>query len=178
MASVSMRYARALVDVVIDLKLDSNRVRQEVRSLVEIVGSSAELRNVWANPAVESAQKLSLLDAIAQRAGLETVVRNLMAVLIDHGRTSDLPAIARQFELDLDRELGFVQAEVSSVRELSPQERSQLELQVGQLTGARVRAQYTIDKNLLGGAVVKVGSTIYDGSLRGQLRRVKEQLSE
>jgi F-type H+-transporting ATPase subunit delta len=101
-----------------------------------------------------------------------------MAVLIEQGRTAALPAIVREFELELDRRLGFVQAGIASARDLSPDEKSALEQKVEQLTGCKVRAQYDIDKSLLGGAVVKVGSTIYDGSLRGQLRRIKEQLSE
>ena len=177
MASVAIRYARAFADVVIDLKLDPNQVREEMRSLAEIVVENQNLRNVWDNPAVSRAEKNRLLDAIAQRAGLITPVRNFMAVLIEHGRVRILPAIARQFELELNRRLGFVEAEVLSARELSPQEQSALEGQIAKLTGRKVRASYAMDQQLLGGALVKVGSTIYDGSLRGQLRRMKQQLS-
>lgn len=177
MASVSIRYARAFADVVIDLKLDSNKIRQELRSVVEIVGSSSDLRNVWKSPAVPHEQKIKLLDAIAQRARLQTTVRNFMAVLIEHGRTNALPVIARQFEQELNQRLGFVEADVVSARELSPEQKALLEEQIGKLTGRKVRAQYGMDQQILGGAVVKVGSTIYDGSLRGQLRRMKEQLS-
>jgi F-type H+-transporting ATPase subunit delta len=177
MASVSIRYARAFADVVIDLKLDANQVREELRSLVEIVSGSPELRNVWDNPAVPRDQKINLLNAIAQRAGFQTAVRNFMAVLIEHGRTNMLPVIARQFELELNHRLGFIEADVVSARELSPAEMAALEQQIGKLTGRKVRAKYATDSKILGGAVVKVGSTIYDGSLRGQLRRIKEQLS-
>jgi F-type H+-transporting ATPase subunit delta len=178
MASAAMRYARAFADVVIGLQLDSQRVRQELQSLEETVGGSGELRRVWESPAIGHAEKLGLLDAIAQRAAWETPVRNFMAVLIEHGRTPELPAIARRFEAELDQRLGFVQAGIASARGLRPEEKSALEEKVGQLTGCKVRAQYEIDRSLLGGAVVKVGSTIYDGSLRGQLRRIKAQLSE
>jgi F-type H+-transporting ATPase subunit delta len=178
MAAIAIRYARAFADVVIDLQLDSGRVREELHSLVETVGGSAELRRVWDSPAIGVAEKLRLLDAIAQRAGLETPARNFMAVLIEHGRMAALPAIVRQFEVELNHRLGFVDAGIASARDLSPEEKSALELQVERLTGCKVRARYDIDKNLLGGAIVKVGSTIYDGSLRGQLRRFKEQLIE
>jgi F-type H+-transporting ATPase subunit delta len=178
MASIAMNYARAFAEVVISLKLDSNRVREELQSLVETVSGSAELRRVWDSPAIGAAEKLRLLDAIAQHSGMETPVRNFLAVLIEHGRTAALPAIARQFELELNQRLGVVEAGIASARDLSPEEKSALERQVEQLTGCKVRARYDIDRNLLGGAVVKVGSTIYDGSLRGQLRRFKEQLIE
>ena len=177
MASVAMRYARAFADVVVDLKLDSQQVRDEVRALAELVRGSADLRHVWESPAVKHTEKIGLLDAVAERAGFQTPVRNLMAVLIEHGRTAALSAIARQFEMELDRRLGFVEADITSARDLSDPERSALEAQIVHLTGHKVRARYALDKELLGGALVRIGSMIYDGSLRGQLRRIKAQLS-
>ncbi len=177
MASVAIRYARAFADVVIDLKLDANQVRAQLQTLVDIVSAGPELGRVWESPAVSYAEKVRLLDAIAQRAGLHPAVRNFMAVLIEHGRSSALPSIQRQFEQELNQRLGFIEAEITSSRELSPDERSSLEAQIASLTGRKVRPRYATDPGILGGAVVRVGSTIYDGSLRGQLRRIKEQLS-
>ena len=141
--------------------------------MVEIVNASPDLRKVWESPAVQHEEKNRLLAAIALRAGFLTPVRNFMAVLIEHGRVSSLPAIAREFERELNQRLGFVDARVSSARELLPEQRSELELEVAKLTGRKVRAHYHTDGNLLGGAVVRVGSTIYDGSLRGQLHRIR-----
>ncbi len=177
MASVAIRYARAFADVVIDLKLDANQVREQLHSLVGIVAASPDLARVWESPAVTQAEKVRLLDSIAQRAGLDVPVRNFMAVLIEHGRASGLPAIQRQFERELNQRLGYVEAEITSARELSPAERSSLETQIASLTRRKVRPRYAINAGILGGAVVRVGSTIFDGSLRGQLRRIKEQLS-
>ncbi len=177
MASVAIRYARAFADVVIDLKLDANKVREQLQSLVDIVGGSPQLARVWESPAVTQAEKVHLLDSIAQRAGLDVPVRNFMAVLIEHGRASALPGIQRQFERELNQRLGYVDAEITSARELLPDERSSLESQIASFTRRKVRPRYAINPGILGGAVVRVGSTIYDGSLRGQLRRIKEQLS-
>jgi F-type H+-transporting ATPase subunit delta len=176
-ASIAIRYARAFADVVIELKVDTAQVREELRSLVDMVSGSSDLRGVLESPMVQHEEKMRLLDAISQRAGFQTVVRNFMAVLIEHHHTAALPAIARQFQLELNKRLGLVEAEITSVRELSAGEKTALENRVAQLTGLKVLAQYGTDQSLLGGAVVKVGSTIYDGSLRGQLRRIKEQLS-
>jgi F-type H+-transporting ATPase subunit delta len=89
-----------------------------------------------------------------------------------------LPVIARQFELELNNRLGITNVEIFSARELGASERQQLESQVAAITGRKVRADYKLDSKLLGGAVVRAGSTIYDGSVRGQLRRMMEQLSE
>jgi len=144
---------------------------------VQTVESSEELRRVWESPAIPHEQKLAVLNSIAGKMGLETPVRNFAAVLIDHGRIPMLAQIAHQFETEMNQRLGLTDAEVISTRELSAAEKSALERQITILTGKKVRARYETDKNILGGAVVKVGSTIYDGSVRGQLRRIKEELS-
>ncbi len=177
MSAVNSRYARAFAEVVLEQKLDAGKVVTELRSLVELAGSSPQLRAVWENPAVPGEQKRGLLDAIAQRAKVSRPVRNFLAVLIDRGRIAALAPIARQFESELNQRLGFVEAAVASARELSDEEKRALEAQIAQVTGRKVRARYTRDAALLGGAVIQVGSTIYDGSLRGQLRKLKEELS-
>lgn len=176
MAAVTSRYARAFVDVVFDLKLDVGKVREELRSVVDTVNANAELRDVWESPAITHDQKLAILDALAKRMGLVTAVRNFIAVLIDYGRIPMLPQIARQFEIELNQRLGIAEAQVVSARELSGDEKKLLETEIAKLTGKKVQAQYRTDSSVLGGAVVRIGSTIYDGSVRGQLQRMKEQL--
>jgi F-type H+-transporting ATPase subunit delta len=177
MASVSNRYARAFADVVLDLKLDPGQIVEQVRSLVAVVAGSPDLRRVWDSPAIPGEQKRKLLDRIVSTMGVEKRVRNFIAVLIDHHRIAALGEIARQFEHDLNSRLGFAEAEITSARALSESEKRSLEAQIASLTGKKVRAQYAQDSSVLGGAVVKIGSTIYDGSVRGQLQRLKEQLS-
>ena len=177
MASVAIRYARAFAGAVVDLKLDPEQVREELRSLVMLVSANPDLRHVWESPAVAQDEKVRLLDAIVERAGFHAAIRSFMAVVMEHGRAAMLPAIAREFEKELDRRLGFAEAAVTSARDLSADEKLAMEAQIARLTGQRVRAHYETDPHLLGGALVKIGSIIYDGSLRGQLRRIKEQLS-
>ena len=177
MAAVNSRYARAFAEVVLEQKLNAGKVVAELRSMVELVSASPQLALVWENPAVPGEQKRNLLDAIAKRASVSRPVRNFLAVLIDRGRIAALAPIARQFERELDERMGFVEAEVASARELSDAEKRVLEAQVAEVTGRKVRAHYTRDATLLGGAVIQVGSTIYDGSVKGQLRKLKEALS-
>ena len=177
MAEVNSRYARALVDAVGDMKLDGRQVVQQLAALVDLVNGSPDLRHVWENPAIPADQKRKLLDAIVAREGTTKAVRNFVAILIDNRRIAALPEIAKQVELEMDRRLGFAEAQVTSARELSPDERRELESQMERLTGKKVRAHYATDGKLLGGAVVRLGSTIYDGSVRGQLQKMKEQLS-
>src|ERR1700722_1072618 len=177
MASVASIYARAFTEVVFDTHLDPSRAVSELHGVVALMKESDDLRRVWESPAIPADQKHTLLDAIAQSEGISKPVRNLVAVIIDHQRISFLERIIRQLEKDLDECMGFAEAEVVSARDLGEAEKRALESQVGKLTGKKVRAQYARDTSLLGGAVVRIGSTIYDGSVLGQLNRIKEAIS-
>jgi F-type H+-transporting ATPase subunit delta len=177
MASVPGTYARAFADVILDKHLDAGKVLQELHTLVQLLMTNEELREVWEAPSIRADQKRGLLDAIAGRESVSRPVRNFIAVLIDHKRIPFLQPIVRQLERELNRRLGFAEAEIVSARELRDSERQELESQVGKLTGKKVRAHYSKDGSLLGGAVIKVGSTIYDGSVKGQLERIREQVA-
>jgi F-type H+-transporting ATPase subunit delta len=99
-----------------------------------------------------------------------------MAVLIDKGRIKFLSEIVAQFAQELNQRLGFAEAEVTTARELGADERSALEADLAKVTGKRIRAQYQQNKGILGGAIARVGSTIYDGSVQGQLEKLRRQL--
>ncbi len=177
MASVASTYARAFADVVLDEHLDANRAIAGLGEIAGLMAESLALRRVWENPAVPADQKRHLLDAIVQREGIDKPVRNLVAVLIDHRRVQFLPRIIEQLEKELDARMGFAEAQIFSARELGAAERQALETQVAKVTGKKVRASYGLDASLLGGAVVRVGSTIYDGSVKGQLEKIREAIS-
>jgi F-type H+-transporting ATPase subunit delta len=176
MASVANTYARAFADVVMSAHLDANRAVGGLREIARLLDESVDLRRVWENPAVPAEQKRHLLDAIVQREGIDKQVRNLVAVLIDHRRVLFLPRIVEQLEKELDARMGFAEAQISSARQLSDAEKRALESQIAKATGKKVRAAYALDSSLLGGAVVRVGSTIYDGSVKGQLERIREAI--
>jgi F-type H+-transporting ATPase subunit delta len=177
MASVASTYARAFADVILDTHLDADRSIAELRAIASLLAESSDLRRVWENPAIPAEQKRRVLDVIAERDGVSKQTRNLIAVLIDHRRIHFLEPIIRQLEKDLDARLGFAEAQITSARLLGDAEKQEFETQVGKLTGKKVRAHYEEDQALLGGAIVRVGSTIYDGSVKGQLERMKEAIS-
>ncbi|HEY6337539.1 MAG TPA: ATP synthase F1 subunit delta [Candidatus Sulfotelmatobacter sp.] len=177
MASVASTYARAFADVVLSKKLDAQRATGELRRISRLLTESSDLRRVWENPAIPAEQKRGLLDAIAKRDGIELPVRNLVAVLIDHRRMQYLDGVILQLEKELDARLGFAEAEITSARELGDAEKRSLEAQVAKLTGKKVRAKFGQAPSLLGGVVVRIGSTIYDGSVKGQLEKIREVLS-
>jgi F-type H+-transporting ATPase subunit delta len=147
-----------------------------MRDFEETLAGSFELREILMNPSVEMPQKLRVLDAIAKRTGMFAQVRNFLAVILEHRRLDELNEILTEYGEVADEHAGAVEASITSAWPLNPQDREQLELQVAKLAGARVRASYAEDAALLGGAVVKIGSTIYDGSVRAQLQRLKQRL--
>ena len=176
MAAVAGRYARAFAEVVADRQMSSEKTVQELTQIATLIDSSHELRNVLSNPAVEHKQKIGLLDAIIKKMGATRMLRNFVAVLIDHKRVGQIGDIAEQFKRDMDERMGIAEARVSSARELTAAEKKSLEQRLAAVTGKTVRATYSEDATLLGGAVVRIGSTIYDGSVRGQLERLKQEI--
>ncbi len=176
MRAAAGKYARALADVVVARQLDPEKTVVEVNALAVLIAGSAELRTVLQNPSVPAKQKLALLDAVTSRLGVSRYVRNFVALLVDNHRIAAVQQIARQFSLELDERLGFAQAEITTARELEDAEKRSLVARIEGLSGRKVRPQYGRDQSLLGGAVVRLGSTIYDGSVRGQLRRLKEHI--
>lgn len=178
MALYTSRYARAFAEVVFEKKLDIAATLAQLQSLVAVFEASEDLRKVWESPAVPADQKRKLLDSILGRMeGVPRTMRNFLAVLIDHSRIAALPQVVKQLEAEFNARLGRIEANVSSARVLSEAERAKLVAQISSLTGSVVSARYSIDPELLGGAVVRVGSTVYDGSVRGQLQKIREQLS-
>jgi len=176
-ASVASTYARAFADVVFSAHLDANRAVGGLRRIAGLLEESVDLKRVWENPAVPADQKRNLLDAIVQREGIEPHVRNLIAVLIDHRRMQFLGRIVEQLKKELDARMGLAEAHITSARELGDAEKRSLEAQIERVTGKKVHAQFGLDASLLGGAVVRVGSTIYDGSVKGQLEKIREAIS-
>jgi len=176
-ASVASTYARAFADVVLSARLDANVAIGGLREISWLLTESSDLRRVWENPAVPADQKRRLLDAIVKQEGIERHVRNLIAVLIDHRRIQFLERITSQLEKELDSRMGFAEAQITSAHELGDAEKRALESQIEKATGKKVRAQFGLDASLLGGAVVRVGSTIYDGSVKGQLEKIREAIS-
>ena len=177
MASVVSIYARAFADVVFGSRMDAAKTMEQLHLLSALLRENVDLQRVWENPAITAEQKRGVLDAIAKREGLSKQVRNFVAVLIDHRRMHFFDAIVEQLGHEIDARMGFAEAQITTARDLSDPEKRSLEAQVEKLTGKKVRARYSRDASILGGAVVRVGSTIYDGSVLGQLESIREEIA-
>ena len=176
MAAVAGRYARAFAEVAAEHKMDPDKTIAELEQISALFAQSQELHNVFLNPAVPHEQKIGLLDAIMQKMGGNKWLRNFLAVLIQHRRIGQISEIARLFREQLDQRMGIADAQVNSARELTASEKKMLEAQLAGVTRKKIRASYAEEPALLGGAVVRIGSTVYDGSVRGQLLKIKEQI--
>jgi len=176
MSVISLRYAHAFAAVAAASHLDTNAAQQQLNDFAQTLAGSHELREVLMNPSIPSAQKLRVLDAIAPRIGMFPQVRNFIAVIMEHQRLHELPEILAEYHAIADEQSHMAEAEITSAHPLNDQDRAELEAQVAKLAGGRIRATYHQDPTLLGGAVVRIGSTIYDGSIRAQFQQLKQKL--
>ena len=177
MAAVDLRYARALAAVISDQKLDVVAAQGQLNDFVDTLDASVELREVLEDPSIPEPQKLKVLDAIAEKAGMNKTVRNFIAVIAHHQRLPELRQMVEAYAMIADEASNVAEAEIVSAQPLEANSRQLLEANIRKLTGSdHVHVTYSEDKTLLGGAVVTVGSTVYDGSIRAQLQQLKARL--
>ena len=178
MAAFASRYARAFAQVVRSANLDHGAAQQQLCDFSATFAGSRELREVLMNPSLSVSQKLKVVDAIATRLGMQNPVRNFVAVIMDHQRLAELDEILAEYAAVADVDAGLTEVEIISARSLDEGEKNNLTMKAGELAGGRIQASFREDASLLGGAVLKIGSTIYDGSLKAQLAGIKQRLVE
>jgi F-type H+-transporting ATPase subunit delta len=175
MRTVAQHYADALAEVAIAQK-NAEAVRRELRDFLGLLRESAQLGILLGSPAVSRTNKHAVAQALVERMGASRTLRNFLFVVIDQRRMRLLPEIQQAFEAQLDQLEGIARADVRSARDLDDGEKKELQAVLERLSGRRVEAYYEIDPGLIAGAVVRVGSTIYDGSVRTQLERLRARL--
>ncbi len=173
------RYARALAEVILDPQsgLKPEDAVNQLRGVEALMSQSAQLRHVMFSPAVPSSKKRAVIARFSGELGLAPKIRNFLYVVIDHRRIEELSAIRESFELAIDEASGFVKAEVTSAQPLTGPQRGALEAELIKVSGKRVRMQFATDEALIGGAVARIGSTVYDGSVRGRLESLRRRLT-
>jgi F-type H+-transporting ATPase subunit delta len=178
-AAVVSRYAGALADVATagTSRVQPRQVLEELRTFETALALSKELQNALTSPAVPPGRKRAVVSRLAERMGLSRIVGNFLFVLIDHRRTAGLSQIIESFEVQLDQRLGFARADVTSARDLDARQQAALTEELSRLTGKRMRLKFSVDPGLIGGVVARIGSTIYDGSVRGQLSALARRLT-
>ena len=152
-------------------------VLQQLGDFAAAYQESPELRNLFASPAASTEAKRGVAEKIAARLGASKIVRNFLFVVIDHQRMHELPEILKAFQDVLRERQGIAEAEVFSAVALNDAQKTEMTRTLERVTGKKIEAKFSLDRNLLGGALVRVGDTIYDGSLRNRLNGLRERLT-
>lgn len=174
--AVANRYARALADVVAQTG-EYRRVQGELQDFASVYAESADLRDVLRTPAIAPQNRRRVLEAILRRLGTSMISANFLRVLFDNYRLEMLEEIIEAFQKLANERLGVAQVKIASATELSEAERGMLTARFESLTEKRVEVDFRVDGNLLGGIEARIGSTVYDGSVRGHLERIRERLT-
>jgi len=174
-----MRYAKALAEVVTapGSTIDPPGALAQLRSVSEVIAESMQLRNVLLSPAVPAARKRAVMGRVAEPLGVSKTVRNFLFVVIDHQRTAELPEILETFQNVLRERQGIAETEVFSAAALKDAQKKEITQMLERVTGKKIEATFSLDANLIGGVRVRVGDTIYDGSLRNRLDDLRERLT-
>lgn len=173
--AIASRFARALADI-LTVPEAANDAVLKLRAFEELQQSSPELKNILISPAVSGRKKKAAVARFGAELGFTPILKNFLFVLIDHRRTAMLGEILKSLEAQLDERRGIVRANVQSAKALDDAQRQAVEAALGRITGKKVFGQYGVDEALIGGLVARVGSRVYDGSVRGQLQAMRVRL--
>lgn len=171
---VAKRYAKALFQLALEQGLVSETENQ-LKLIVSVFESDAEVRAFLTAPNITLENKLKVLKS-AFHDKASSIVLNTVSLLIERGREGELPAVLEAYLQVAGGALGRADAHVTSAKPLSEQETAKLADKFGTLLGKTVRVTNTVNPDLLGGITVRIGDTLYDGSLRGKLERLEKTL--
>ena len=176
MKSASLQYANAMADIAL-AQGAAEPAGKQLRDFGAAYEQSAELRTFLASPAVGVEDKHVVIEKIAARLGASIIIRNFLFVIADNRRTHLIPDVIAAFEEVIRQREGVAEAEISSAVELSAKQKKEMAATLAKLTGKEIETKYALDPALLGGAVVRIGDTIYDGSLRSRLNEMRARLA-
>jgi len=174
--TIARRYASALADVVLKSG-EADSVKTELAVWAQLFVGNADLQNVLGSPAIAHQGKERVLMQLLDKTKPSRTTSNFLRVLLQNHRLNDLPEISERFAAVLAERGGIVNAEVISARELPQDERTAFEKTLERLTGKDMQITFTVDPSLIGGAVTRIGSTVYDGSVKTKLENLRSQLA-
>ncbi len=174
--TAARRYASALADVVIP-QGDERVVQSELKAWESMIAENSGLQEAFGNPTVAYVQKHKVLESLIARTKVHPTTANFLRVLLKNQRLAEVAEVNAKLAEVIDERTGIVSAQVVSARPVSDAIKSSLEQKLTQITGKKARLTFETDESLLGGMVTRIGSTIYDGSVRNQLSRLREELA-
>ena len=177
-SAVVTRYATAFVDVIMGQRsgVDALEALRQVKEFANAYAESKDLRTVLASPSVSVSRKRAIIARMSDQLGVHQHIRNFFLVLVNHRRAGMIPEIAQAFDELLDARMGYVRIKVQTAHELPRARQDEIGRRFGEISGAQPRLNVEVDPELIGGVIVRVGSRVYDGSVRGQLAALKRRL--
>jgi F-type H+-transporting ATPase subunit delta len=176
-ASVSRRYAKALLALALETG-EHEKLAESLDAVVRAIATSGEARTLAQNPGYTQKQRQQLVDVLAQRLALPGTLVSFLRLLVDRHRLVDLPDIARSYRDLVDAQVGRVRGTVTSAQPLPPKELEQVRQALANTTRKSLVLDSRTDPAILGGLVAQVGPTVWDGSLKTQLERLRKELKE
>lgn len=173
--TIARRYSSALADVVLDTA-EIDTVKAELVGWAELFRDNSNLQTVFSNPAITHANKEKVLEELLAKVSPSQTTANFLRVLLQNGRLAHLTEINDRFTAVLDERGGVVSAEITSARDLPDTERAEFVRNLEKITGKKVNINYAVNRDIIGGVVTRIGSTVYDGSVKTKLENLKEQL--
>lgn len=173
--TVARRYALALAEVVAKSS-ETEVVKSELKTWEAMIDANTDLQTAFRNPAISQADKEKVLNNLIEKTNPIKTTANFLRVLLRNGRLAEIGEINRKFASVLEEQSGVVSANITSARELSEAQKTEVLLNLELLTGKRMNLEYKTDESLIGGMVTRIGSTVYDGSVKTQLQELKQQL--
>jgi len=173
--TIARRYSGALADVVLETG-ETEAVKAELAGWTELFYNSTELQTVFSNPAITHISKEKVLGDLIAKVKPSKATANFLRVLLQNGRLTEIGEINERFDAVLQERSGVVSAEITSARELPDAERTEFKTNLERLTGKKVNINYAVNRDIIGGVVTRIGSTVYDGSVKTKLENLKEQL--
>ena len=174
--TIARRYAAALADVVLE-RGEANLIQQELQQWSQLILGNENLQEVFRNPTIALDNKRAVLKQLIERTKPQQTTANFLKVLLHNQRLAELPEINRKFAEILDQRAGMVAATVTTARPVPQEIQARLSEKLVSVTNKKVRLNFEQDPELIGGLVTRIGSTIYDGSVRSQLQQIKEKMS-
>ena len=174
--TVARRYATALADVVI-ARGEAREVHEELTAWEQMMQTNEQLMVVFSNPTIPYDQKRKVLTTLIARAKVRPTTANFLLVLLQNQRLSELSEVNKRFARVLDERSGMISADVTTARPVPADAQEALRSTLASMTGKNVRLSFKTDEELIGGIVTRIGSTIYDGSVRNQLEQAKAKLT-
>lgn len=172
------RYARALFDIALTEGTDLLRVQKDLGDFARLVGQNDSLKRVLTNPAIPVARKRGVIEQLIARAGsLQPTVAKVLLMLAERDRLAILPEVVEVFDARLMDHQKVIRARIVTAVPLPPERIAALADGLKRATGSNVLVETGVDVSLIGGAVARIGSTVYDGSITRQLERMRDALA-